>query len=467
MPTNAIGIIRVSSVGGRDGESFISPDDQRNRIATLCEREGLELVSVAEEMDTSGGNTLDKRPGLLKAVEAVEAGAAKAIVVAYASRLARSLTVKEQVVRRVEAAGGRVLSVDFGPLGEATASDWLSGTLIMAFAEYQRRESKERFATAQENAVKLGIYPFPEVPAGYVKTDRRLAIDPKTAPVIAEAFAMRDAGKSMRQIHAYLNAHGVERKLSSVAKILSNPLYIGRLDYGKFSNPESHEPIIDVALFKRVAGKVEPQGRLAKSEKLLARLGVLRCGSCGGRMSASNCRGGSYELYRCGKREECDQPVSISAPIAEAVVSEAVKRHIADVEGRASMAENIRRAEQELTGAQQALSAAIEAFSGFEDMQATKDKLKALRADVEAAQKRRDQLGTGSTLTVLGTAWNDMTFDQRRSMIRAVVHDAVVRKGGKGAERIHVRYQGSFLGKQSKRKAEAELSTIAKKRLAA
>jgi site-specific DNA recombinase len=465
---DAIGIIRVSHVGGRDGESFISPTDQRSRIETLCEREQLRLSECFEELDTSGGRLLEKRPGLLQAVEAVEAGEAKAIVVAYASRLARSLTVKEQVVKRVEAAGGRVLTVDFGPLGEATASDWLSGTLIMAFAEYQRREAKERFATAQENAVRLGIYPFPEVAVGYIKTaDRRLIIDPKTAPIIVEAFAMRDAGKSVRQVHAFLKSRGVERKLASVAKMLTNPLYIGRLEYGKFVNLESHAPIIDAATFKRVQERKEPSGRRAKSDKLLARLGILRCASCGSRMTASNCRGGTYELYRCGKREECAQPVSISAPVAEAVVSEAVKRHIADVKGRASMAEKIRRAEQELEAAQQALSAAIEAFSGLEDVQATKDKLATLKDAVEAAQERRNKMGDGASLTILGTSWDDMTFDQRRSMIRSVIHDAVVRKGGQGAERIHVRFIGSFLGKQSKRAAERELSAVARQRLAA
>jgi DNA invertase Pin-like site-specific DNA recombinase len=439
-PLKAIGIVRVSHVGGREGESFISPDDQRNKIGTLCEREGLELVTVAEELDTSGGRSLEKRPGLLQAVEAVEAGDAKAIVVAYASRLARSLSIKEQVVSRVEAAGGRVLSVDFGPLGEATASDWLSGTLIMAFAEYQRREAKERFETAQENAVRLGIYPFPEVPAGYVKKDRRLAPDPETAPVIAEAFAMRDAGKSVRQVHAYLNANGVERKLSSVAKILSNPLYIGRLEYGKFVNPESHEPIVDAALFNRVRGKIEPAGRNAKSAKLLARLGVLRCSSCGSRMTASNCRGGTYELYRCGRREECDAPVGIGANIIEPWIEKTTQWALSEFEGRKSNDAGVRAAEAALTRAKGTTEAFIEGCDGL-DGAAIKAKITKL-LEVEAkAQEAYDEIAEAETsitsVTTLGD-WDDFDLDTKRGLIKAFFESITVlpANGIVGTERI-------------------------------
>ena len=37
----AIGIVRVSQKKGREGESFVSPEDQRDRIRAACERDGL------------------------------------------------------------------------------------------------------------------------------------------------------------------------------------------------------------------------------------------------------------------------------------------------------------------------------------------------------------------------------------------------------------------------------------------
>ena len=50
----AIGIVRVSSVGGREGDAFISPTEQRGRIEAACERDGLRLLEVIEESDVSG-----------------------------------------------------------------------------------------------------------------------------------------------------------------------------------------------------------------------------------------------------------------------------------------------------------------------------------------------------------------------------------------------------------------------------
>src|SRR4051812_10448592 len=70
----AVGIVRVSHVGGREGERFVSPSEQSERIASACARDGLELVEVFEELDVSGGAAIDKRPGLGRALQMVEAG---------------------------------------------------------------------------------------------------------------------------------------------------------------------------------------------------------------------------------------------------------------------------------------------------------------------------------------------------------------------------------------------------------
>ncbi len=55
----AVGYVRVSKVGGRGGDSFLSPDLQREQIAAAARREGLDVVEVLEELDASGGGLLD------------------------------------------------------------------------------------------------------------------------------------------------------------------------------------------------------------------------------------------------------------------------------------------------------------------------------------------------------------------------------------------------------------------------
>ena len=95
----AVGIVRVSVVGGREeGHDFASPEVQRQRLRDLAAREGLDLVGVHEEMDVSGAKPLAERAGLSAAVEAVEAGRASVVMVAYLDRLARSYATQAEVV---------------------------------------------------------------------------------------------------------------------------------------------------------------------------------------------------------------------------------------------------------------------------------------------------------------------------------------------------------------------------------
>lgn len=104
----ALGYVRVSRVGGREGDSFLSPELQRQSIARVCEREGLELVEALEELDRSGGDA--DRPLWNAAIERVERGEVGAIVVWNLDRFSRSLVDALGALSRIEAAGGRLYS---------------------------------------------------------------------------------------------------------------------------------------------------------------------------------------------------------------------------------------------------------------------------------------------------------------------------------------------------------------------
>jgi hypothetical protein len=63
LTRRAIGIVRVSQKKGREGESFVSPEDQRDRVRAACERDGLRLVDVLDELDVSGGSNSARPQG--------------------------------------------------------------------------------------------------------------------------------------------------------------------------------------------------------------------------------------------------------------------------------------------------------------------------------------------------------------------------------------------------------------------
>jgi DNA invertase Pin-like site-specific DNA recombinase len=192
----AIGIVRVSEVKGRDGDGFSSPSDQLDAIRAACARGG--LARQREELDVSGGTPLDKRAGMREAVEAVEAGEAQVIVAAYFDRLFRSLEVQSVILRRVEAAGGKVLALDTGEVTNGSAGEWLNATMRGMMAEYQRRTTAERSAAAQGRAIARGTAPWPNVPPGYDRAARMGAWCRTMMRRLASIAQRRAAGSTTR-----------------------------------------------------------------------------------------------------------------------------------------------------------------------------------------------------------------------------------------------------------------------------
>jgi len=437
----AIGIIRVSRVSGREGESFASPGEQRHRIETECERDGLALLDVIPEMDVSGGTPLASREGLRRAVERIEAGEAQVLVAAYFDRLCRSLKVQGELIERVEAAGGQVLAVDVGQVTNGSAGQWLSGTLLGAVNEYQRRTTTERTAGAQARAVARGATPFARIPLGYTRENGTLTVNLDEVPIVREAFKMRAEGAPLMAIRKMLQTHGVERSHRGVQVMLANRIYLGELHFGKLVNLTACEAIIDRDLFDRVQRMIIPRGPQPESRRLLARLGVLRCGSCGARLSTMKMpqQGTDYAIYRCASTSDCEHHMSISAVIAEETIVEHVRRVLADAEGRASAEDGAKQAEGDLATAQDALDAAVRAFDGLGDVESARERLAELKAAVDAARARVDEMSTSAPVISVNAArdWDRLTTDEQRALIRATIKSAVVGPG-RGAGRITI-----------------------------
>jgi DNA invertase Pin-like site-specific DNA recombinase len=437
----AVGVVRVSRVGGRDGEQFVSPSEQRQRIEAACGRDGLVLVETIEELDVSGGAPLERRPGLRRAVELVEAGEVDVVVVAYLDRLVRSLAVQAEVVNRVEQAGGAIMAVDIGALTSTSAGQWLSGTMLGAVSEYARRVTAERTADAKRRAVDRGVPPFPNVPPGYQRRDDgTLAPHPTEAPVVTEAFRLRAAGATVMEVRDYLRRNGIERSFHGTTSLLASRVVLGELHFGKLANLNAQEPLIDAQTWGRVQRMKSPRGRRAKSERLLARLGVLRCGTCGARMVVGTANHGAYRLYRCPPIGDCPRRVTISAEVAERAVVDATRELLAGMAGTASMAEGVTDAERKFAAAEQELDAAVRAFTGLEDVDAARERLAALH---EARDQTRDRLAEiqaaaapAVTITARGD-WDLLTLEEQRALITAVIDRATVAPG-RGANRITI-----------------------------
>ena len=215
-----IGYIRVST-----DEQTLGPEAQRAALDRWCATRGARLVAVHEDIGVSGGAQLERRPGLLGAIEELRVRAAGVLLVTRRDRLARDVVVAAMVERLVERHGGRILSADGTGDGDGPEAA-LMRTIIDAFASYERALIRMRTKVAlqvkRDRGERIGHLPFGYRLGG---DGVHLEIDVSEQQVLAELRTLRAAGYSLRAIAAKLNetgrpARGSKWHSTSVARIL-------------------------------------------------------------------------------------------------------------------------------------------------------------------------------------------------------------------------------------------------------
>lgn len=442
----AIGIARVSVEGRRTEERLYSYAEQADAIAASCERDGLDLLHVGRERNVSGGADLKNRPELSRAVEAVEAGDADLIVVAYFDRFFRSLTVQHDVVARIEAAGGELLALDHGRLTNGTAAERLNSNMMGAVAQFYREQSGEKSRAGQASAVARGALPWSRVPWGYRRReDSTLEPIPELVPLVREVFERRVAGHSITQLRRWLREQGVDRTARGVQQMLAQRIYVGELHFKTQINLHACEPIVDRDLFDRAQAMVIPRGPQPKATSLLARLRVIRCGGCGTPLGTMKLpRQNDLVVYRCASTNlDCPNHVTINADIADSVVAQAVKDAltVAQAEGTASLDDEHAEAQQARDAAQDSLDRAIATMTAADllDEPSAVEKLTGLRRARDAAQDALDarerRRGT-RRLTVTADDWERLSHDARRELISVLIERIEVAPSGRGTGKM-------------------------------
>jgi hypothetical protein len=223
-----------------------------------------------------------------------------------------------------------------------------------------------------------------------------------------------------------------------VQQLLASRVVLGEIHFGALVNLHAHEPIIDRDLFAAVQRMKVPRGRQPRSDRLLARLKVLRCGSCGSPLGTMRLpRQGDYPIYRCGSHNDCDGHVTIAAEPTEAWVWDQVKAHLADAEGRARGDDTAGRLAWERDQAQEQLDRAVRSLggAGLLDEAASVETLAELRAERDRRQEALDRLPPAAGLDLVVRVDDDLPVAVRRDLIRATVQSVTVAPSGAGRPR--------------------------------
>ena len=187
----AITYARVST--GKQAESGLSLDDQRERMTAAAAARGWTLVGEYVDAGRSG-RSMSARPELAAALDLLDAGEAEVLIVAKFDRLARSLIDLSRLMKRAESRGWNLVVLDLD-LDLGSPSGRMVAHIVGAVAQYESDLIAERTAMAHRQMKKRGR-----------RSGQRPILDDEVRLMVAEA---RAEGRTYRAIAADLNDRGI------------------------------------------------------------------------------------------------------------------------------------------------------------------------------------------------------------------------------------------------------------------
>jgi site-specific DNA recombinase len=474
----ADGYIRVSRRGGREGDSFISPEVQRERIAGWAEANEVAIVQWWEEIDQSGAKL--ERPMFQEALARCERGETGGIVVAKLDRFARSAVDALESIRRLNAAGARLVSVEDGFDGSTPMGRFAIGILTM-IAELELERIKENWATAITKAVDRGVHISAHPPTGYVRDEnKRLVVSEPAASAVREAFRRRALGASWAELAAYLEEQGIETprgnrqwSKTGVSGLIKNPAYLGQARSGRVVKDDAHEAIVTRAEFDAAQSVTKSlltprDGSLAEQAMLG---GLARCAGCGHTLKITGNTDRRTKkrdpVYYCTGRYAsgmCPSRATVRASLLDDYVEERVLEALRAEEGLLAQAvdasEALEDALRAVADAEHELDLFItnpklltllgeEKFlDGIEARQQALDEAREAVAELRNQSSLADELADGDLLR----AWPSLTVQEKRRLMHGLLDRVVVtRARGRGrhanpvSERTQIVLRGNVL----------------------
>lgn len=344
---------RKSSEEGLE-QDFNSLDAQREACAAYIlsqASEGwLQLPEVYDDGGISGG-TLE-RPTLQRLLADIAAGKIDIVVVYKVDRLTRSLLDFAKLVEAMDAAEVSFVSVTQS-FNTTTSMGRLTLNMLLSFAQFEREVTAERIRDKIAASKAKGMWMGGVVPLGYQANGRTLAVDVEHAALIRNVFNRYLEVRNVRLLAKQLadesslvpeRVTGTGRKLGGkpftrgqIYKILSNPIYIGKICHKGLTYNGQHDGIVDRETWDRVQSRLadntqgEQQARTVRSPSLLA--GKVFDGAGSALIASHATKGTTRYRYYIDKRSEDEtagdqRTLRIPALELEKLVCDAVAKEV-------------------------------------------------------------------------------------------------------------------------------------------
>ncbi len=363
----------------RETEASTSVERQRNECLRAIEARGLSFVEADDlyvDSDLSGYQRGVTRPAYERMLASLDAY--DVLVVWRLDRLYRRFTDLVGLMGRLSEADVELVSTSESldtstPIGQAIAG------FVAAQAEQESANTSTRVSSAQAHLRRGGFWTGGQAPYGYrlieVEGHKRLAIEPVEAALLRELADRVLAGESTRAVLTSWNERGErtrtgrEWQQANLSKLLRKPVLAGYRSHRPHGQ-EHHdlvrdedglpvtvadEPVLAPERWRALIEELDRRGRRtggvrrSQNESMLA--GLVRCGECGGPMTAM--RSAQAQSYVCQKRAgECPGSAvrmgGLDAYVGEAILTDIEPRLAAKLAIESDASERAREVEAEV-----------------------------------------------------------------------------------------------------------------------
>jgi len=200
----AIGYVRVSTE--KQADFGVSLEAQTEKVRAMAVVQGAELAELIVDAGESAKSL--NRPGMVRLLSLVDAGAVDAVIVAKLDRLTRSVKDLAELLERFTRRGVSLVSVAES-LDTGTAAGRLVLNIMTAVSQWEREAIGERTRDAMHhkraNGERVGTVPF-----GYRMAADALHLEADAAEqaILSRIRELKAAVYTTRQIADELNRQG-------------------------------------------------------------------------------------------------------------------------------------------------------------------------------------------------------------------------------------------------------------------
>ena len=295
--------VRVSTDDQRDNGYSI--DSQLRMIKEYCEKNDYDIVDIYNDAGHSGKDLM--RPEMQRLLKDIKSKKIDKLVAIKVDRLTRNNYDGFWLLNYCEEHDVKSELI-LEPYDVSTANGEMIFGMNLVFGQRERKEIGARTKRAMEEMALEKIHPS-KAPYGYIrnKDTGHLEVEPIEAQVVKEIFELCKKGQSTRNIATIMkdnNAYLKRGKWASdrVYKILTNSIYIGVFEYGKYKRKPQDvlrvenycESIIDINTWNTTRANLEKNKHPNYGEHIHLFAGLVKCPICNEILAASE----SFKTYK-------------------------------------------------------------------------------------------------------------------------------------------------------------------------